>query len=388
MAKRPLSVHRTIFKGRKALTLQSNALRASVLLGGGHLAEIYGKAARISPLWIPPWKTIEPWRFARRGKPFGQHTESKLLSAITGHNLCLGHFGPPSDAEFKADQTAHGEAGVIRWQVVSTIRYPRCARATITAVLPNAQLEVVRHLRVRPNEPVLEVETCIRNLVACDQPLTYNEHVTVGPPFLEKGVTLFDIPADWGQVIDGDIGGPNRLAQGKEFSWPKAPAAKGRKMVDLRLASTARRNSDFTTQRVNPKNRYSWFTAINPARSVMTGYIFPRSFFPWIGNWEENYGRKAAPWNGRALTRAMEFGICPWPIPKRQAVELGRLKRQPTYRWIDALGEIRYRFAAFVVPFSESWSQVKDLDVSPGKIVLSGRNDAETIEIPFSGKIS
>ena len=48
------------FRGRRAATVENDALRVTVLEGGGHIAEILDKHTGVSPLWIPHWKTIEP----------------------------------------------------------------------------------------------------------------------------------------------------------------------------------------------------------------------------------------------------------------------------------------------------------------------------------------
>jgi hypothetical protein len=55
-----------------------------------------------------------------------------------------------------------------------------------------------------------------------------------------------------------------------------------------------------------------------------------------MGIWEENHSRTHAPWNGRTLTRGMEFGVSPMPETRRQMIDRGRLFEVPTYRWLPA----------------------------------------------------
>jgi hypothetical protein len=45
-----------------------------------------------------------------------------------------------------------------------------------------------------------------------------------------------------------------------------------------------------------------------------------------------------APWNGKTLTRGMEFGVSPFPETRRAMVDRGRLFDTPTYRWLPANG--------------------------------------------------
>ena len=48
------------YRGRRAATLDNDHIRVTVLVEGGHVAEIFDKASGVSPLWIPPWRSIEP----------------------------------------------------------------------------------------------------------------------------------------------------------------------------------------------------------------------------------------------------------------------------------------------------------------------------------------
>ena len=42
------------------------------------------------------------------------------------------------------------------------------------------------------------------------------------------------------------------------------------------------------------------FLAFSPTARLAFGYTWRRADFPWMGIWEENHSRTAAPWNGRA----------------------------------------------------------------------------------------
>ena len=75
-------------------------LIVTVLIGGGHIAEVYEKSADMNPLWTPPWKSIDPAEFDRlQPADYGGGDDNKLLAAIMGHNLCLDIFGGASEEE-------------------------------------------------------------------------------------------------------------------------------------------------------------------------------------------------------------------------------------------------------------------------------------------------
>ncbi len=85
------------YRGRRASSIENEAVRVTVLHEGGHIAEILHKPTGVNPLWTPPWPTIEPSTYDLRLHPeYGADAESKLLSGIMGHNLCMDTFGPPS----------------------------------------------------------------------------------------------------------------------------------------------------------------------------------------------------------------------------------------------------------------------------------------------------
>src|SRR5580692_552184 len=108
------------YRGRRAHRIETPELRVTVLGEGGHIAEIADKRSGVSPLWTPPWPSIEPSTYDRAKHPeYGADAESKLLSGIMGHNLCLDLFGGPSDAEAAAGLTVHGEGSVAAYELTS-----------------------------------------------------------------------------------------------------------------------------------------------------------------------------------------------------------------------------------------------------------------------------
>ena len=105
---------------RKFARIENDELIVTVTVEGGHIAEIIEKKSGINPLWTPPWPSIEPSAYsAERHPEYGDNSESKLLSGILGHNLCLDIFGRPSEAEYAAGVTVHGESSVAPYEIES-----------------------------------------------------------------------------------------------------------------------------------------------------------------------------------------------------------------------------------------------------------------------------
>src|SRR5271165_4843773 len=178
----------TTYQNRQAYWIENDAVRITVLREGGHVASILHKKTAVNPLWTPPWRSIEPSHYNRERNPeYGADAESKLLSGIMGHNLCLDLFGAPSPEEAAAGMTVHGEASILPYQISF-----KDSELTAACFLPAAQLQFERRIRL-DGARVLITET-VENRAVLDRPIGWTQHVTLGPPFLEKGVTQFRAP--------------------------------------------------------------------------------------------------------------------------------------------------------------------------------------------------
>ena len=306
------------------------------MVEGGHIAEIFDKRARVSPLWIPPWPSMEPSNYRPHQHPeYGLNSESQLLAGIMGHNLCLDLFGPPSDSEADAGLTVHGEGSVAAYEFKSI---PNGLLGTCS--LAKAGLTFERRLQLLGRK--LLVEESIENLLAYDRPIAWQQHVTLGPPFLEKGKTQLRAPATRAAVMESE----------EAFDWPNKPEKNGTTR-DLRTFTSLQSSSGFTTQLLDAAQPQSFAFAFSPTYELVLGYVWQTSDFPWLGLWEENYARPQAPWNTRTLTLGLEFGTTPFPETRQKMIDRGSLFGVPAYRWIRAGEKLRARYWAALVPARE-----------------------------------
>jgi hypothetical protein len=321
---------------RKLVRIENDQLIVAVTVEGGHIAEIIEKSSGVNPLWVPPWPSIEPSTYSVKDHPeYGNDAESKLLSGILGHNLCLDIFGPPSDAEYTAGVTVHGESSVVPYAIEAT-----GTRMVAKAHLPLAQLDFEREIELAGND--VNIRETVTNLTGMDRPLAWTQHVTLGPPFLEPGVTRLDIKAPQSMVFPGDFGDAQPYKPGATFEWPFAPNKDG-STTDLRIQSSAERSAGVTCHVVEEGR----FQAIHPPSGLSFGYLWKRKDFPWISLWEENRSRTFPPWNGTAVTRGIEFGVSPFAEGRRAIVERGSLLGVPTYLWLGARESAMVQYTAF-----------------------------------------
>ena len=100
---------------------------------------------------------------------------------------------------------------------------------------------------------------------------------------------------------------------------------------------------------LDPAREQAWFIAWSPANRAAFGYVWRRADFPWLGVWDENHSHEQPPWNGRTLTRGMEFGASPFPETRREMIQRGSLFGEPAYRWIPARGRLSAEYCAFLI---------------------------------------
>ncbi len=332
----------TRYRGRRAVTVENERLQVTVLVEGGHIAEIRDKATGVNPLWTPPWPTIEPSGYRLTEHPeYGNDAESKLLAGIMGHNLCLDLFGAPSEEEAWAGMTVHGEASVTAYEISSGTS-ALIARAT----LPVARLRFERVLRLEGHS--VRFTEKVENLSAADHPVAWTQHVTLGPPFVERGATVFRAPVARSYSLDPE----------GEIGWPMA--ADGSR--DLRVYPSHAPTGGFHTHLMAPGPE-AYFLAYSPRARMLFGYVWKRDDFPWLGVWEENHSRLQPPGHGETTTWGMEFGASPLPESRRKMINRNGLFGAQGYRWIPARASAQVEYVAFLQPAESIPETLKEVQI-------------------------
>src|SRR5579859_7452791 len=106
-------------------------------------------------------------------------------------------------------------------------------------MLPAAQPQFESSIRLE-GARVLITET-VENLAILDRPCAWTQHVTLGPPFLERGVTQFRAPGTKSRALGSTA----------DFDWPYLPV-KGGGREDLQVYTKAESSGGFTTHLMDP----------------------------------------------------------------------------------------------------------------------------------------
>ncbi len=382
--KRNLEVRRSkdIMDGRAGFRLESSWGHISVLEGGGHICELIShKAGGVNPFWKPTWKTIDPHSYKPRkhSKLYGPAPEGRLLAGLAGHSISFDFFGPPSPEEIAAGHTTHGEAPVERWRR-KTIRKTSSPALVYEVNLPKAQMRLQRLLSVDRDYPVVYCEETAANLSTFDRPISWNHHVTFGPPFLAAGVTTFDMPATESKVCPAGFSAHMYLKPDAEFRWPNAPEKQG-SMVNLRTCAEGT-YGHYTAHLLDRDVKLGFIAVCNPRLKLLVLYLFKRDEYPWVGNWEESYSRIHVPWKGREFCRGFEFSTTPFPVPRRETITKGDLFGEPTYIWLPASSSAKRRFMILSLDVREGFEGVAGVEMKEGILRVHERSERSVIEVP------
>jgi len=371
-----------ILHGRPGFRLQSEWGYVSVLEGGGHICELIShKHGAVNPLWKPTWKTIDPSGYKRdkHVRIYGPPPEGRLLAGIAGHSISFDYFGPPSREEIAAGHSTHGEAPVVHWR--SQGRPERSIPTLVYgANLPQAQMRLQRVISLDRTQPVVYCEETAFNLATFDRPISWNHHVTFGAPFLESGMTLFDIPATRSKVCPATFSKQMSIQPDSEFRWPNAPKKRGG-LLNLRTSGPGR-FGHYTAHLLDPAVEIAFIAVCNPRLRLLVLYLFARNDFPWVGNWEESFSRVHVPWNGREFCRGFEFSTTPFPIPRRQAITNGNLFGESTYKWLPARSMEKIRYMILMLDVSEGFNGVSAVELKRGSVRVHEKGKGHVLRVP------
>jgi hypothetical protein len=358
----------TSFEGHEAFLLSNGTLELTVLSRGSTFARVVlvDDPEKLSPLW-------DPIRMAREAG------EKNIPDSVQGHFICVDGFGSASSQEKAAGLPFHGEAHGAKFDVKSYAKEGTTTALTLTTMLPLTQELFTRTLRMVDGENVIYVRSELESLLAFDRPVFWAEHATIGPPFLEPGVTVVDMSAQHAKTRPYDPENevlPHRLPFDQDFIWPEAPGLRAPK-IDLRETPTELNSLDHTTCLMDPSRSVVFITMLHPKKRLLLGYLFKPQEYPWTQNWE-NYPPD------KMLARGLEFSTQPFDVPRREVVELNSMFGVPVYRWLPARTTIESRFLMFYTQTPEGMRKVDDVRLEHGRIIIEERRGNKQVTLGAS----
>jgi hypothetical protein len=366
------------WRGREAFVLENDLIRLITLAGGGHIAEFRFREgsgrSTMNPLWIPPWKTIEPYRYREKAHAavYGTPAVGRMISGIVGHNLCLDYFGGPSEEEARQGLSIHGEAPSLRWRKVRARVSPLEAVLELAVRLPVARLRFHRQIKIRRAESVVYFKEKVINEAKADHFCHWTQHVTLGPPFLAPEDSRIFLSGTRARTFPHGYEGKALLESSQNFRWPLAPIVGGAS-VDLARPFIRAGLGFVATVLMDPRRKQEYIAALNSAEHLLLGYCFAGADFPWTAIWEENRARTNVPWCGETQARGLEFGSTPFPLGRREAFTKGSLFGAPHFSVIPARSSKTVDYVSFLAAVPSGFREVGDIRSAPGEILIKER---------------
>lgn len=296
--------------GRPSLILENGAARLVVDLLGGSFVDFQFHDQKLNPL---VWNNEGP---------------VDQLSQMS-HFLCLDRWGWPSDAEAKNGMPYHGEAGLVKWRVLEAGK----TAAHLTARLPIANLDVHRWIHFGKSDSFFTVTETVTNLNSLGSVLNMVQHPSIGPPFLDEN-TVVDANAGEGFVLANPRPNPEQ----RTSWWPQALDRDGQS-VNMRYLKD---NQDPNVVAYAIDEPIGWTTACNPARSLMIGYVWKTSDYPWFNAWRRSD-------EGKPFARGLEFGTTGLDWPHAELLSKGTIFGRSLFVHLDAGATLTKSFTCFLM---------------------------------------
>jgi hypothetical protein len=373
-----------LWRGRRAFRLSNRKIEITLLLGGGHIADLRIFGSSYNTLFESPWQTIEPYEFSSQSHAarYGDGAVGRFLSGYTGHALVLGYFGMPSAEEAGLGLPLHGEAGASEWQVLGFSADDSQASLILQVVLSTYRMRVQRALHLSHGASSVRVEERVTNIGNRHLDFQWVEHATFGEPLFATGESRLYLSAKQGRTWPLGYEGRELLAADRDFRWPCAPPISGGNL-DLSLAFQ-RPRTGFVAGLLTDSNRLNGFIAIyNRRLSLAAGYAFDHRHFPWIALWEENHAREYSPWNGVTRARGVEFGTSPMPLGLENARQMRTLFDTPVFTSLEAATTSTTAYHLFTTVVPSDWSGIEDVEAREQSLRLCS-GDNQVLEIPAS----
>jgi hypothetical protein len=309
-------------------------------LKGGSYFDFHLKDLPVNPI---SWRGTEP--------------EEKMFM---GHFICFDRWGPPSPSEKANGFRLHGEASTQFWELIGApVSLDELSECSMRCLLPMAGLQLTRKIEISEMEPVFFVKEEIKNLNKNGRMFNIVQHVTLGPPFLDR-TTLFDNNTLKG-FEDREDGSLN---QDKiVLKWP-AMEHNGEKVNLRQFENEWPGVSSFV---YDHNDEFGWVTACNPSKKLMIGYIWKTEDYPWVNYWRSMEG-------GIPMAYGMEFGTTGLHEPFPVVAEKGKIFGQNIYAYIDAGEVISKSFTAFLAEIPEDYNGVEKIEVDDSQFVIKEKS--------------
>jgi hypothetical protein len=282
--------------GHRALYLENGALKITVLPDkGADVYELVHKPSGVDFLMKTPQGL----------RPPGQEPPSNFLDNYEGGwQELFPNTGDPCEHR-GVSLRFHGEVALLRWSHIVERDDDEETSVLLSVQCPKTRLMLERRMRVRGNDPALEIEEKVTNGSNSPAEFVWGHHVVLGGDFLEDGCRL-DVPART-LITPEQLYEPATasLAPGQSERWPLGRGRDTEERVDLsRVPGPEARSHDdaFLTDLADGR-----LSVTNPHKGLGFVLEWDVSLFRYVVLWGPYGGAHLPP-----LTGIYGVGVEPW----------------------------------------------------------------------------
>jgi hypothetical protein len=288
------------------------------------------------------------------------------------HFICFDRWGPSSTADQAKGIPTHGEAQTVTWSVnQAPIEKQNHIYSEMSCLLPKVKLSLKRKIWLDKNAAVVKVFEEVTNQNAATKIYNLVQHATLGPPFLDS-TTIVDTKVVKGFSQAGTI----PPTEAETISWPNAEL-EGYKL-DLRRLTGKGPQHLVLSYVFDSNEEYGWVTAINAAKGLMIGYIWPIKESPWLNLWLSQWG-----YNPKDFARGLEFGTTGLHQPFDVIESVDSIFNQQLCEYLEPNESVTKFYIAFLAAIPSDYKGVQEVAYSNDniKIVEYGAEPARDINI-------
>lgn len=341
--------HEITLKGYRALVMENEKLRATILLDkGSDLYELLYKPADIDFMWRSPLELD-----GRNRNPVTRPLDSGsvLDNYEGGWQELLPSIATPTN--YKGMGLGfHGEVLFLPWDCRVVEDTPLCVRVDLSVRMRRAPLFVKKTITLRSRSSVLEFEETVTNTADEEFKFIWGHHPAVGTPFLDENCVI-DLPEGAiGQMYPVDFSGNSPFEPGLEYAWPLAKDRNG-VTVDVSRVMSPQKKIAFNTFVKNLKE--GWYGITNLKSGIGFGLQWDAAVFKYLCLWLVYRGFHDFPFYGRTYNIALEpYSAIPDNLD--EAIKLGRaLHLEPGEQIHTRFSAIIYESSARIRGFTENY---------------------------------
>ncbi|GGV12956.1 hypothetical protein GCM10010182_36670 [Actinomadura cremea] len=293
-------VHEITLAGLRAVVLQNELLRVTVLAGkGGDVVEFLYKPRDMDFVWLSPDGLRDPRDVAGGA---GDDVAAFLDGYEGGWQEVLPNGGAPS--VYRGARLAqHGEVAGLPWDAEIVADDPQEVAVRLSVRARRLPLRVVKTFRLAAGEGELTVEEELANESDVALDVMWGHHIVFGAPFLKPGHRI-RVPGGARVVPHGTPIGPDgrRVRAGGPYPWPHVPA-EGGGTVDLSVVPARGEPSEIVYLTDLGEGRYE---VVDPAGGPGLRVRWDASVLPHLWMWQELGATVDHPWWGRAYVVGLE----------------------------------------------------------------------------------